>query len=124
MFSRLATKMTQRVSTISSRNISRASAWGKNVQDAWLSDASTYPIIAICGIAAIMSISWMSYTVLYNPDVQVRPSIRGHPRRNYLPTDTVPAILSEEEVGEVDEEEISALNDALEALKEAMGAED
>ena len=83
MLSRLASKVTR--APIGARSFSRSSAWGKNIQEAWLSDASTYPIIGIISIAGVMSIAWMGYTLMYNPDVRVRPSKRYNPRRNYLP---------------------------------------
>ena len=68
-----------------------------------------------------MSIAWMGYTLMYNPDVRVRPSKRYNPRRNYLPTDTVPAIREEMELAEVDLDE---LNEALEAFKEKFFGDD
>jgi hypothetical protein len=49
---------------------------------AWFSDPSTYPLIAVMGIAGFLVAGVGSSCLLYNPDVQISPNKRGSIMRN------------------------------------------
>mmetsp|Transcript_13672 Transcript_13672/g.21946 ORF Transcript_13672/g.21946 Transcript_13672/m.21946 type:complete len:91 (-) Transcript_13672:135-407(-) len=56
-----------------------SAAW----KQAWVSDPSTYPLIAIMGIAGCMVLGMGSACLMYNPDVQINPNKRGATMRNW-----------------------------------------
>ena len=43
----------------------------------WLSDPSTYPLIATMGVAFFLVTGVGASCIFYNPDVQINPEIRG-----------------------------------------------
>ena len=49
----------------------------------WLSDPSTYPLIAIMGGAAALVLGVGSSCIMYNPDVQINPNKRGNVMREW-----------------------------------------
>ena len=50
---------------------------------AWLSDPSTYPLIAIMGAAGMLVLGVGTSCLMYNPDVQINPNKRGSPMRTW-----------------------------------------
>mmetsp|Transcript_33846 Transcript_33846/g.82043 ORF Transcript_33846/g.82043 Transcript_33846/m.82043 type:complete len:89 (-) Transcript_33846:118-384(-) len=55
----------------------------RTFQKAWLSDPSTFPMIAIMGGAGALVVGVAASCLASNPDVQISPSKRGAVIRNW-----------------------------------------
>lgn len=53
------------------------------MQKTWLSDPSTYPIIAVVGIAVTGCCGFMTYKFTQCPDVRITSKAKGHVVRTW-----------------------------------------
>ncbi|GAX13670.1 hypothetical protein FisN_14Lh314 [Fistulifera solaris] len=82
-FARLtATKIAPRVAT-RAQSTSSVAVPKKNFQKDWLSDPSTYPLIAIMSIAASGCAGFMAYKLTYCPDVRITNKTKGKVLRDW-----------------------------------------